>query len=132
MCDMQEISNMIEVDVASMPQFEVIEEIVYYDGIWEAWVRGDDKQDYLAKWADRDEEYHRWFLIPVKAEDMKTYLEGKFEMCLFERPPETRIWVLDQNGEGFQRAYRVMTEDIPDGFGAMKGCFHDPEVTHDD
>ena len=129
---MQEIPDMVEVDVATRPQFEVVKDIIYHDGPLECWVRGDDQQDYLAKWADRDEEYHRWFLIPVKAQDMLAYLEGKVEICLFERPPKTRIWVLDQNNDGFQRAYRVMTEDIPDGFGAMEGCFHDPEVTHDD
>lgn len=123
---MQEIPDMEEVDVATRPQFEVVEDIIYYDGPLESWVRGEDKQDYLIKWADCGGAYHRWFLIPVKAEDMKTCLGGKFEACLFERPPKTRIWVLDQNSDGFQRAYRVMTEDIPDGFGAAPGCFHDP------
>lgn len=129
---MEAIPAMLEVDVATRPQFEVVRHIVYYDGLLESWVRGVDGQDYLLKWADCDSQYNRWFLIPIKVSDMEAYLEGKVEMCLFERPPKTLIWVLDQNNDGFQRAYRVMTEDIPDGFGAIKGCFHNPEEDHDD
>ena len=85
----------------------------------------DGEKRFLLAWRDRDDDFHRWIVLPCDPAHLARYEAGEVNLrSLFEAPSEV-FWVDTDRYGAFARWARMPISEVPAGIFPEPTAFYD-------
>ena len=128
---MQKIPKIEPVDVSFVHRLSLMSHIYYFERPLLSHFKSKEGDDFLYQWADSDESYNRWLLIPVEPLCLRDFFRGHIsqrELAL--RPKTEHIWIVDLDDNiSPQFVGKLNSQLIPESYLPSPNSYFDPELT---
>jgi len=125
--------------ISSLPiELTFVRDIEYFDGPILSEFVDPKGNPWVYKWADCDDNHHRWLVLPVTRTAIDQYLAMSINMCGFLNSCAGDCYLVDQNGtidpsRAIESNWRqVSREELPEDYWPTESAMYDPNLAPPD